>query len=242
MIFPEGGMVKDKRVVDKLGQYSIFSRTANERRKHHRGAAVIALALDAFKTALLNDFSKGRYTRVEHWAEQLDFDTTEQLMIKALKPTVIVPSHITFYPIRVNDNILYQAAKLFSKGINKRFAEELIIEGNLLFKDTDMDIRFSKPIVVGEYWRWWEKRMLPNVVHRFESLNELFELKPKTGHWGGRIHAIGMKVKSNTMRDDYMQSMYEAVTINNSSAKRLLIPLLNRRAAWCNMLSLTRIG
>ena len=60
VIFPEGGMVKDKRVLNKQGQFSIFSRTALERRKHHRGAGVIALALDAFKTALLRDFSKGK--------------------------------------------------------------------------------------------------------------------------------------------------------------------------------------
>ncbi|MCH7880804.1 MAG: alpha/beta fold hydrolase [Proteobacteria bacterium] len=223
VVFPEGGMVKDKRVVDKQGRYSIFSRTANERRKHHRGSAVIALALDAFKTALLHDFSRGNYSQVERWAEELDFDTTEQLMIKALKPTVIVPAHITFYPIRVSDNILHQAANLFSKGINKRFAEELIIEGNLLFKDTDMDIRFSKPIVVGEYWRWWEKRLLPNVVHRFESLDELFQLKPDEGHLGGKIHAIGLRAKSNLLRDAYMKSMYEAVTINLSHIASYLI-------------------
>ncbi|MCP4874074.1 MAG: alpha/beta fold hydrolase [Gammaproteobacteria bacterium] len=223
VIFPEGGMVKDKRVVDHRGQYNVFSRTANERRKHHRGPAVIALALDAFKTALLRDYAAGKYDRVERWAEQLDFNDVKHLMTKAVKPTVIVPSHITFYPIRVSDNILHQAARMFNKGINKRFAEELIIEGNLLFKETDMDIRFSRPIVAGDYWRWWEKRMLPNVVHRFESLDELFALKPKTGHWGGRIHAIGMKVKSNHVRDDYMKSMYQAVTINLSHIASTII-------------------
>jgi len=216
VVFPEGGMVKDKRVVDHKGQYNVFSRSANERRKHHRGSAVIAMALDAFKTALLHDYAEGRYARVEHWAEQLDFDNVENLMMKAVKPTVIVPSHITFYPIRVSDNILHQAARLFNRGINRRFAEELIIEGNLLFKETDMDIRFSKPLIAGDYWRWWEKRMLPNVVHRFESLNELFQLQPKPGHWGGRIHSIGMKVKSNQLRNDYMRSMYESVTVNLS--------------------------
>jgi len=226
VVFPEGGMVKDKRVVDHKGEYSVFSRTANERRKHHRGSAVIALALDAFKTALLHDFSAGKYHRVERWAEQLEFDNVEHLMQKAVKPTVIVPSHITFYPIRVSDNILHQAARLFNRGINKRFAEELIIEGNLLFKETDMDIRFSQPIMAGDYWRWWEKRLLPNVVHRFESLNELFELKPSSGHWGGRIHAIGMKVKSNKVRDDYMRSMYEAVTVNLSHIASLIITKL----------------
>ncbi len=69
VVFPEGGMVKDKRVVDDKGHYSIFSRTANERRKHHRGSAVIALALDAFKSAVLHDYSIGKFDRVERWAD-----------------------------------------------------------------------------------------------------------------------------------------------------------------------------
>ncbi|MBL7000527.1 MAG: alpha/beta hydrolase, partial [Gammaproteobacteria bacterium] len=223
VIFPEGGMVKDKRVVDDKGRFGIYSRTAMERRKHHRGAAVIALAVDAFKTALLRDYSTGNYQQIERWAEQLEFPNTESLLMKALKPTSIVPSHITFYPIRVNDNILHQAAKLFNKGINKRFAEELIIEGNLLFRHTDMDIRFSTPLIIGKYWKWWEKQLLPNVVHRFESIQELFNLTPASGHWGGRIHSIGMKAKSNLVRDDYMQAMYKAVTINLSHIASYLI-------------------
>ena len=229
IVFPEGGMVKDKQVVDQHGQYNVFSRTANKRRKHHRGAAVIALALDAFKTALLRDFSKGKYQQVEHWAEHLEFNSTEALMVKALKPTVIVPSNITFYPIRVSDNILHKAVRLFSKGVNKRFAEELTIEGNLLFKDTDMDIHFSKPIVAGDYWRWWEKMMLPNVVHQFESLEELFKLEPDKGHLGGKLHSLGMKAKSNKVRDDYMHAMYEAVTINLSHiASYLILAIYNQ--------------
>jgi esterase/lipase len=223
VMFPEGGMVKDKRVIDHDGSYSIFSRTANERRKHHRGAAVIALALDAFKTAILSDYSKGNYQRVERWAEQLDFDNTETLVTKAIKPTVIVPSHITFYPLRVNDNFLHQAAQLFNKGINKRFAEELIIEGNLLFKDTDMDIRFSKPLVAGQYWRPWEKWVLPNVVHSFDSLEELFSLKAKKNHWGARIFSTGMSIRSNRVRNDYMKSMYQAVTLNLSHIASRLV-------------------
>ena len=223
VVFPEGGMVKDKRVVDHKGQYSVFSRSANERRKHHRGPAVIALALDAFKSALLHDYSTGKYARIERWAEQLEFDDVEHLMRKAIKPTVIVPSHITFYPIRVSDNILHQAARLFNRNIDKRFAEELIIEGNLLFKETDMDIRFSRPIVAGDYWRWWEKRLLPNVVHGFETLDQLFQLKPGTGNLGSRIHTFGMRARSNKVRDDYMRSMYEAVTINLSHIASLLL-------------------
>jgi esterase/lipase len=223
IIFPEGGMVKDKRVIDEKGQFGIFSRSALERRKHHRGAAVIALAMDAFKNALLQDFSAGKTDNIKRWAEQLGFEDSESLMMRALKPTTIVPSHITFYPIRVNDNILHQAARLLNKGINKRFAEELIVEGNLLFKHTDMDIRFAKPLVIGKYWKWWEKKLLPNVVHSFESLQELFNLTPESGHWGGRIHALGMKAKSNRVRDDYMTSMYNTVTVNLSHIASYII-------------------
>ena len=239
VIFPEGGMVKDKQVIDHRGQYNIFSRSANEHRKHHRGPAVIALALDAFKTALLQDYAVGKYHRIERWAEQLGFDDVEHLMMKAIKPTVIVPSHITFYPIRVSDNILHRGVRLFNRSINKRFAEELIIEGNLLFKHTDMDIRFSRPIVAGNYWRWWERRMLPNVVHRFESLNQLFELKPGPGNLGARIHAFGMKARSNTMRDDYMRSMYEAVTVNLSHIASLIIMRLYEQKQ--NQIECTRL-
>jgi esterase/lipase len=216
IIFPEGGMVKDKRVIDHRGRFSIYSRTSLERRKHHRGAAVIALALDAFKTTLLRDYSTGQYAGIERWAEQLGFDDVQQLMMKAIKPTTIVPSHITFYPLRVNDNILYQAARLVNKGINKRFAEELIIEGNLLFKHTDMDIRFASPQIIGGYWKWWEKYLLPNAVHRFESLNELFNLTPDKGHWGGRLNSIALNARSQVVRDDYMHAMYQAVTVNLS--------------------------
>ena len=43
IVFPEGGMVKDRRSIDSEGRYGVYSRTAGERRKHHAGAAVIAL-------------------------------------------------------------------------------------------------------------------------------------------------------------------------------------------------------
>ena len=229
IIFPEGGMVKDKQVIDQQGQYNIFSRTANSRRKHHRGAAVIAMALDTFKKALLYDFSMDNYKQVEHWAEQLEFDSSEALMARAVKPTVIVPSNITFYPIRVSDNILHKAVKLFSKGINKRFAEELIIEGNLLFKDTDMDIRFAKPIVAGDYGCWWEKIMPSSANHQFNSVSELFELEPKKRHLSRKLHSIGIQAKSNKIRDDYMHSMYEVVTINLSHiASYMILALFNQ--------------
>jgi esterase/lipase len=51
----------------------------------------------------------------------------------------------------------------------------------------------------------------------------LFELKPETSNWGGRIHTFGLRAKSNKVRDDYMRSMYEAVTVNLSHIASLLL-------------------
>ncbi len=42
IVFPEGGMVKDRRVLDEEGRFSIFSQIDRIRRKHHKGAAAMA--------------------------------------------------------------------------------------------------------------------------------------------------------------------------------------------------------
>jgi hypothetical protein len=43
VVFPEGGMVKDRQVVDDRGRYSVFSRHANERRNITRALHVSPL-------------------------------------------------------------------------------------------------------------------------------------------------------------------------------------------------------
>ncbi len=64
IIFPEGGMVKDRRVKDRRGRYSIYSRSAMERRKHHTGAAVLSLKVDLLKQSIRNAFNKGDEDRI----------------------------------------------------------------------------------------------------------------------------------------------------------------------------------
>ncbi|MGZ8152670.1 MAG: hypothetical protein ACXW0Q_07990 [Methylovulum sp.] len=52
IIFPEGGMIKDRLVVDNEGNFSIYSRLTSRRRKHHTGAAVLAQGIETFKAAI----------------------------------------------------------------------------------------------------------------------------------------------------------------------------------------------
>jgi esterase/lipase len=152
IVFPEGGMVKDRQVVDSGGHYSIYSRMAKERRKHHTGAAVLALALDAFKTAILEAHQTGNVKRVESWVEALGMDSEEALLAAARRPTLIVPANITFYPIRVSDNILHKVGELVGRGLSRRLSEELLIEGNILLKKIDSLDGFFGLLPEGGSW------------------------------------------------------------------------------------------
>ena len=230
MVFPEGGMVKDKRVLDPHGSYSVYSRTAEVRRKQHTGAAVLGLALEAFKRAVLDAHEAGHSRRVDAWAESLQLESGGELLEAARRPTHIVPANITFYPIRVGDNMLRQGAELLSRGLSRRLSEELLIEGNILLRDTDMDIRLCKPVRVRDCWRWWERRLLERVAPRLDSLRDAFALKPNEGRWDRRLLARQLRRNAMRLRDDYMHRMYMGVTVNLSHlASSLVLGLVDRQ-------------
>ena len=230
MVFPEGGMVKDKRVLDPQGSYSVYSRTAEVRRKQHTGAAVLGLALEVFKRAVLDAHEAGHSRRVDAWAESLQLESGGELLEAARRPTHIVPANITFYPIRVGDNLLRQGAELLSRGLSRRLSEELLIEGNILLRDTDMDIRLCKPVRVRDCWRWWERRLLERVAPRLDSLGDAFALKPNEGRWDRRLLARQLRRNAMRLRDDYMHRMYMGVTVNLSHlASSLVLGLVDRQ-------------
>lgn len=229
VVFPEGGMVKDRRVLDTGGTYSIFSRTAEVRRKQHTGAAVLGLALEAFKRCVIKAHDAGQSRRIESWAASLGLDGVDTLLEAARRPTRIVPANITFYPIRVSDNLLRQGAELLNRGLSRRLSEELLIEGNILLRDTDMDIRLCKPVRVTDCWRWWDRPLLEQVTARLESLGDAFALRPDVGSWDRRLFARFLRRNAMRLRDDYMHRMYMGVTINLSHlASSLVLGLVDR--------------
>ncbi len=215
IIFPEGGMVKDRRVLDSRGRYSVYSRTARKTRKHHTGAAVLALALDAFKTAILQAYEKRDMQRVEAWGEALHVDK-KALLAAAHRPTLIVPANITFYPIRVDDNVLRKMAELLSNGLSQRLSEELLIEGNILLKNTDMDVRLGDPVEVTDFWRWWDRKLIAHLASKIDSLDGFFGLTPDGGGWNERLVEQRMRRNALQIRDEYMHRMYTGVTVNLS--------------------------
>ena len=229
IVFSEGGMVKDRQVLDDRGQYSIYSRSTGSRRKHHTGPAVLGLILDVFKQAVLAIYRQEDTNRLEEWASRLRLGTVEELLAAARRTTAIVPANITFYPMRVGDNFLRKGAELLNRGLSRRLSEELMIEGNILLKHTDMDVRLGETIYPSNYLRWLDKKLLQGILPRIDSLQTAFNLRTASGVWAARPLSSRIRRNVGRIRDEYMHRMYANVTVNLSHlASRIILLLVVR--------------
>ncbi len=223
IIFPEGGMVKDHRVFDKKGGYSIYSRITGNRRKQHTGPAVLVQGVEAIKAGIRDAFCKTRTRRLRHWQALLGFDSMDELMAASLKPTLIVPANITFYPIRSSENLLFKSVDLISGGLGLRQSEELLIESNILLKDTDMDIRMSKPINPCCVWDWRTRYLMKKIAPTIEGLDEVFRLKLSPRNWNEYLLGYFFIRNARFSRNQYMEKIYVNVTVNLSHLASTLI-------------------
>lgn len=223
IIFPEGGMVKDRRSQDTRGSYSIYSRTALERRKHHTGAAVLSLAVDILKQSIQLAFEQEDKPRIRHWMERLEFTDPLELQAAAARPSTIVPANITFYPMRVGDNLLHSGFELINRGISRRLSEELLIEGNILLKNTDMDIHLGDLLYSRDYWSWWVRPIIRQLASEMGSLDELLSRQAAGKTLGQRLLNRRLRQNALRLRNDYMRAIYDEVTINLSHLAALII-------------------
>lgn len=233
VIFPEGGMIKDRRVMDDSGKFGIFSKTAMEFRKHHRGAAILALTLDLFKRRIKDLHEDGDTKRLERWKDSLGLESVEELLKQANKPTNLVPGTITFYPIRIGDNIATKIAEFMVKKLPKQALEEIVIEGNILLKDTDMDVRFGEPMEIHKNWHWWERMLLKKYFLSVNSLNELFSLRHQADTWSEQLLANFISKETDKIRDQYMEKLYQGITVNLAHINAVTITELMKQGVNC---------
>lgn len=229
IIFPEGGMVKDRRSQDERGRYSVYSRSALERRKHHTGAAVLSLAVDILKQSILHAIEENDQRLIDHWLQKLGIEDAEALHKVVSRPSTIVPANITFYPMRVGDNLLHSAFELVNRGISRRLSEELLIEGNILLKHTDMDIHLGDILYSRDYWSWWVKPIVRQLVPHMESLDDLLTRERPHPNLKQRLLVSRLRQNALRLRNDYMQAIYGEVTLNLSHLASLVIYQLLER-------------
>lgn len=145
IIYPEGSMVKDKKIWEK-GKFQIASR--DRKGAPHTGAAVMAIQAAMYKDAYLRACKKGEAQTKLDFEQRFHFSGEEGLPKESLS---IVPVNITYYPIRPGQNLISKLARFFFKKLPSGVAEELEIEGSLLLKETDISIYFGKPVSLDDY-------------------------------------------------------------------------------------------
>ena len=226
IIFPEGAMIKDRQVIDESGNYGIYSRSTGLRRKQHTGAAVLAQGVEAIKIIIRHAYRDKDHETLVWWKEQLQIESMDQLLTSALKHTLIVPANITFYPIRSSENLLLKAVDFFTDSLNVRQTEELLIEGNIILKNTDMDIRMGKPLEPFDRKFFGSHYLLQKVMDNAKSVDEIFTLQAKPKDLMQKWLGYYFKKAANITRDKYMESIYLNVTINLSHLASTLIMYL----------------
>ncbi len=225
IIFPEGSMIKDRRIA--AAPQSVLLPSMGPSSAHRQGAAALAIILEIFKKRILSVHEAGDLPRLDRWVAALGLGDREALIAAARKPTLIVPSNITFHPIHTGDNILRKAAEFLHLDLGQRAEEELLVESNLVLRNTDMDIRFGQPFHPDVAWNLAERVMLARIFEQIDSLDELFGLNDTASRWVERLAAVTMRRATRRLRDLCMAEMYARVTVNLSHlASRLVLRLL----------------
>ena len=144
IIFPEGRMVKNKKIVEK-GQFMIS--WAGGKHPPHTGAGTLAMRTEFYRERLRILSA----TKPDEARYLMDLFQIESLAPVFERSTYIVPVNLTYYPIRARENILSKLAMRLVDDLPERFVEELMTEGSMLFSGVDIDIHFGDPIRVNDY-------------------------------------------------------------------------------------------
>jgi esterase/lipase/1-acyl-sn-glycerol-3-phosphate acyltransferase len=197
MIFPEGAMIKDKKVLDGKGGFEVYHK--GERRPPHHGAAVLALRAEFYRRKIECLSNRPNQVGLEAALDNFGVESAEEVLTHR---TVIVPVNITYFPIRARENVVLRLANRIKDDLSPRALEELSVEGTVLSSDTDIDITLGKPIPVMEYLEAPEYAEL--LACSLQDMHH-FDTDPSTL----------FEDAAEKLMQRYMRSIYDLVTINH---------------------------
>ena len=168
VIYPEGYMVKNKRITFDEGEFCTHSPEYEG--PVHTGAAVMALKAKILQTrAKLNENGT-----LKRFCDGMDIDSTKIDKNLSIK---VVPVSITYYPIRPGRNRFLNWIDTKINQRNKRLFEELEVEVNLLMH-AHMNIRFGKAITLDSYI---EELLVNNTdIYDEDKVNAFIDAKRKS--------------------------------------------------------------
>lgn len=194
IIFPEGRMVKNKKIMD-AGRFMI----THDGGQHppHTGAAALALRAEFFRQRILAlaERNPEEAERLMGLFELTDFQLLDR------RPTVIVPVNLTYYPLRARENILSRMAVHFMGDVGERAVEEIMTEGTMLLSGVDVDIRFGAPIPAAAFM---DHRKIRRDV-----------LSPRKIGLDDRLPSErAFRAAARRLRDRFMAAIYRMTTVN----------------------------
>ncbi len=154
LIFPEGGLIKDRRVIEK-GRLNVTTDAGQVRRRPRSGSAILAMTVQRYKAALRQALESHGETQTICDALGLVDRRPSELEALAFRPTPIVPLNITYYPLNPQENAIKSMAErllpnLPQSAFGQELLEELTVEGAMLLKGVEIDMRFGSPLLVGD--------------------------------------------------------------------------------------------
>lgn len=195
LIFPEGRMVKNKKIIEK-GRFMISY--AGGKYPPHTGAAILALRTEFYRQRLhkMTEIASDEAKRL------MDIFQITNMESVLEETTYIVPINLTYYPIRARENILSNLAAYLVDDIPDRLTEELMTEGTMLLSGVDMDIRFGKPIRIREFMR-------------NASIDRDIALKQQIDFDDPIISRNKMRKVALKIMQKYMEAIYSMTTVNH---------------------------
>ena len=192
LIYPEGSMVKNKKIWSK-GQYALDA--PDRVGMPHSGAAIMALKAMIYKQLYRQANAKGDRELIDRYQNRYHLAGPADIEVPDLQ---VIPVNISYYPIRPGHNIVARLARWMFRQLPSVLEEELLMEGSLLFSETDISVYFGKPIRMDHYLRL----LMPTLQQPLPFVDQL-----------RRANKI-MGALKNRLTRRMMHEVYTRLTIN----------------------------
>ncbi|MDY7031717.1 MAG: alpha/beta hydrolase [Thermodesulfobacteriota bacterium] len=215
VIFPEGAMIKTKRVIRSKG-FSVHY--PGREGPIHTGSAYLAVLSELYKRDVQHALRKGDEERIRGYCKRFAMESPDEI---SLSETIIIPTNLTYFPIRPGRNRIQSLAAKFVKEIPERLEEELEIEGNLLFSDASIHVTFGSPIMVGDFLTHY-------YFSRIRCISSVKEYQRRLIH-GNDPTDYNLSRISRRLTNHFMDKIYSMVTVNIDHLFSFGLLSLNRK-------------
>lgn len=225
LIFPEGTMVKDRKVVER-GRLLVSNEAGTIRRRPHSGAAITALTVQRYKDALHEALQGG--AGLETICRTLGLSDVNRSELEGMAhcPTPIVPLNVTYHPLNPQDNLIKSLAtrlapKLVQSDMGERILEELTVEGSMLLKGVEVDMRLGTPLVMetglpqNNDWRIvpWSPSPWRRYLNLLRAWRPIRRYAYVLDRWAA-FHGRRQRRHTWQITQAYMRAIYALTTVN----------------------------